>query len=240
MKRSSFIMLDGIDGSGKTTMLKIFASALAGQDQVVFDLPAWCKEHHRLPTLAECGQPDLLISAEPTQAWIGAAIRQELIRTGTGYTPRTIAEAFALDRMMLYERLLIPLRRAGTIIVQDRGVATSLVYQASEQTGLSLEEVVALPGNALALRHAPDVLIIADCRPETAITRLAGRNEKNDDSHFEQTEFLRIHAERFRAPWFRELWQTQGTQLIYLDANRPAEEVQRECISIANSLITHA
>lgn len=235
-KRGSFIIFDGIDGSGKTTAVRSFANALLGPDQKLIDLIEWCKNNHRLPLAEEFQTADVVISGEPTHAWVGAAIRNELIRNGTSYHPRLIAEAFALDRMMLYQRLIIPLRQAGVTIVQDRSVSTSIVYQAGEHTGVSLDSILELSGNKLALEHAPDLLVITDCHPEIALSRIEGRTDKRDDSHFEHLEILQTHAARFRAPWFKELWESHGTRVVYLEADQPLAEVQAACKNLARSI----
>lgn len=219
------VVFEGIDGSGKSTAAKAFVDEIAQMGRRVFNLKDWELRASRLPTLEECENFDCLFAAKPTHSWLGAAIRNELIREGAGYDGRTIAEAFALMRLIYLRRLAIPFREAGKMIVQDRGVQTTLVYQPMQKNGLSLEEVMALPGNALALEHAPDLLVIADCRPEIAAERLAARLDKNDDAIFEKIELLRAFDIRYKADWFRKIWADRGTKLIYIDANVPVQEM---------------
>lgn len=223
---SLFVIIDGIDGSGKNTIARAMLDELAESGKQVFDLVAWSRDHGRLPTVEECSDADVFFTTEPSHVWIGSAIRQELIREGTSYSHRTIAEAFALDRLMLYRRLIIPLRARGKIIIQERGVPSSIVYQADQEGGYSLRELIALPGNALALEHAPDHLVIADCEPASAIARLAARAEKQDQAIFEKLSILEQFHARYHASWFQELWSSRNTPLHYLPATRPIDEVR--------------
>ncbi|MCI0479711.1 hypothetical protein L0Y59_04150, partial [Candidatus Uhrbacteria bacterium] len=75
-----FIHIDGIDGAGKSTLLHAATDWAAAHGMRVFDAAAWSKEHGRIPTLEDVGDADMLHTAEPTHAWIGAAIREEIIR----------------------------------------------------------------------------------------------------------------------------------------------------------------
>ena len=224
MPNQPFIMFDGIDGSGKSTLVQAFVDALAEGGKKVFNLGFWSTMEKRLPLLAECGAPDIFLSAEPTQVWVGAAIRQELIRQGTEYDPRIIAEAYALDRLILYHRLILPLRAQGITIVSDRGISTSLAYQL--QTGVTEDVVTKLSGNALALANPPTLLVIADCGAERALERLIARGTKRDDSIFERASFLESLNARYHSDAFRAIWKKCGTDVLYVNTDIPLEKMR--------------
>ncbi len=224
-KTGNFVMIDGMDGSGKSTITRALVEHFTRNQKTVFDIPHWSKEHGRLPTFEECAAADIILSAEPTHVWIGTTIRQELIRQGTSYSEADIATAFSLDRLVLYTRLIIPLLEAGKTVIQDRGVPTSLAYQTMKN--LRVEDVARLPGNTLALEHAPDTLIIADCSVDTALQRLAGRSDKDDNSIFEKRSFLEALYEHYHADWFKKIWLDKNTKLIYLNTEPSIEEVSR-------------
>ncbi len=229
-----FIMFDGLDGSGKSTLVGAFRETFEEQGLRIFDLAAWSREHNRLPLPEDCGSAEVVLSAEPTKAWLGAAIREELIRQGTNYPDLTITEAFALDRLILYQRLLIPLRAAGKMIVQDRGVSSSIAYQPLR--GVTLKTVLSFPGNQLALAQAPDLLVIARCPVEKALVRLAGRINKKDNVIFEQKAFLQKLAQRYESPGFRRLWKEHCTRLQYLDTDLPLPEMIKSAKNLAHSV----
>ena len=186
--------------------------------------------NHALPDAALLKQYDVLLTAEPTAAWIGTAIRQEIIRDGGEYTGRDAAIAFSLDRQVLYNRCIIPALKAGKIITQDRSVSTSIVYQPIQHKAAPLKYVLSLPGNSFVLRYPPTMLLVASIKPETALKRLQGRTQKKDRAIFERLEFFRKAQLRFESPWFKKFWQSRGTRIAYLDANNPPKQVVKEAI----------
>lgn len=237
MQPISFVIIEGIDGSGKSTIVRALLDECAALGLRVFDIPSWSRREGRLPLLEECRDAEVIFSAEPTQVWVGAAVRNELIREGGSYDIRTLAEAYALDRLLLYKRLVLPLRAAGKLIIQDRSVGTSLVYQTLQPGGLPLAEIKKLTGNALALENAPELLLVADCAPEVAIERLTSRRDKRDRAIFEKLEILRTFRNGFNATWFQELWREHGTRLSYIDANVPIDEMREAARVLLHAIL---
>jgi dTMP kinase len=233
--RGTLITIEGIDGSGKDTIAEAIVAQLKNQGKSVFDLDAWSRREGKLPLPEDAGDTDVIFFSEPSYVWVGAAIRNELIRTGTDYDVSTIAEGFALDRLTLFRRCILPWRARGKTIIQQRHVSTSLVYQGMQ---LGEEVVAALPGNALELDAAPDAIIIASCEPKTALERTTKRTDKQDDAVFEKLELLEKFHKRYHSDWFKNLWQERGTELHYLDANQPIESVKTAATDIIKLLLS--
>jgi thymidylate kinase len=231
----NFVLFEGLDGSGKTTLARAFTGVLAGRGFKVFDIAAHGKSAGEIP-LPWKPEKDLIFSAEPTHSWVGAAIRRELIRNGTGYDGKIVAEAYSLDRYILYRRFLLPMLQAGALVVSDRNAATSMIYQPIMENPMPLEEVLMLPGNRQALEHAPGHLIIAKVPAKVCISRINARADKKDDAVFEKEAFLAKAAERYESNWFRELWEKQGTEVHYLDASQPLETAKAEAARLANEI----
>ncbi len=222
--RGTFIMVDGIGGSGKSTVIAALAARLEAAGKRLFHQAVWEKREGRTPAFSEVTEAtvdpldaDVLFTAEPTQAWVGAAIRQELSRTDDPYDGTVAAHAFALDRAVLYKRLLLPALAAGKHIVQDRGVCTSLAYQPLMHDSMGIDEVAALPGNRMALEHRPDVLILVRVRPETAAKRLAGRPGPTKGVYGD-IPFLTRVAAVYESTAFQERFRRLGTRVEVLDA----------------------
>lgn len=230
-----FIMFEGIDGSGKTTLARFFAELLAQRGKTIFDLPETSKMSGKIP-LPWQSKNEIIFTAEPTRSWIGAAIREELIRKGTGYPASLVAEAYAMDRFILYERLLVPMLKKGVNVISDRGLPTSVSYQPIMAGGVSLGQVLSYPGNKLALEHAPGHLIIVKCSAITAIARLSARSSKKDDALFEKEDFLTKASERYESDWFRKLWEDCGTKVHYLNGELPIEAVKTETMRLLNEI----
>lgn len=229
-------MVDGIDGSGKRTIVEAMLAHLVSQGRTSFDIGEWSKEHHRLPEPAEMAHADVIIGVEPSYAWTGAAIRYEMVRNNKSYTSRQIAEAFSVDRLTIYERCYLPLLARGATIIAERGVSSSIAYQPAADPTLPLEEVLAMSGNAFALKHRPDHLIIATLDPAIALTRLAKRSGKQDDASFEKEPFLRLLAERYQSSWFRELFTSVGTHLHTIDTSGTIDDAHTKTITLLQSL----
>ena len=217
MKSGVFIIIDGIDGSGKSTVVKAMQTWVEAQGKKTFDFVAACKEYGSHPSFADAEHADVLFTSEPTYAWVGAALRKEMFQTPSPYSPLEFAHTFALDRMLLYRRLIIPALVAGKTVIQDRSVSTSLVYQADAPNGPSLDTILALPGNQLALAHAPDHLILLNVQPKVALARIASRNGKAQDV-FETLEQQERFHERFHSQWFANIFTERGTTIHSLDA----------------------
>ena len=232
-----FIIIDGIDGSCKSTVLAYWAAHLAEQGKRVFSLKSYWQTNHCHPLPQDLGDADVVISAEPTTVWAGAAIRQELIRQGTDYTARTIAEAYALDRMILYKRLLLPLLAQGKIILQDRSVSTSLCYQSVQDNGLPMQEIASLPGNAFALEHAPQHLVLATIPPQIALSRIGKRDDKQDNAIFERESFLIAAHNQFLSPAYQRYFTERGTTIHHLNTNLDRDSMKQESISLLDSIL---
>lgn len=238
MNDGRFIVIDGIDGSGKSTVIKAMRSFTEESGKSSFDLIAWCKEKNTLPSFEDVKDKDILFTAEPTYAWIGAAMRQEMFLGQEPYSPTDFAHAFSLDRLLLYRRLIIPALNAGKTIIQDRSVSTSIIYQADTEDGISLENLLELPGNSLALEHPPDHLILTDISPEVALSRISGRSKEKQEDVFETIDQLKSFDERFRSDWFEKIYTDRGTKLHRLDTKTGMKESIQNAKNLIAKLLT--
>ena len=121
-KKGAFIVIEGLDGSGKTTQAQILTARLRRSHRAVY-------------------------TQEPSHGKIGAFIRNHILY-GANRTP-TIVEAllFAADRIDHVQNEVQPALRQGLIVVSDRYVYSSVAYQGS--AGLSLDWIEAINQHAL-------------------------------------------------------------------------------------------
>lgn len=225
-------MIDGIAGSGKSTVLRAIDAWAQSCEHRVFRLSDW--QDLTPPKFDDIPDYDVYFTYEPTRTWIGRAIRYELSREDKPYGGEELAHAFALDRQIMYRQLVIPALRAGKTVIQDRGVSTSLVYQPIMPGGIPLEQIRALPGNKLALSHAPHALILTKLSPEEANKRMQARI---DDTRgvFGNLEFMKKIAARFEEPWLKNLFEKHGTILYQLDTSGTIEDTTKR----AQKMIDH-
>ncbi len=217
--KGTFIMVDGLDGSGKGTIVTALKEYFEQKNKAVFDLLEFWQMKNEIPTAQILADYDVIISSEPTHSMIGKVIREEIIQdNGREYSGLSTAHAFSLDREILYKKLIVPALQLGKIIIQERGVITSLVYQPVQHEKLSLMEIINLPGNKLALKFAPQLLIITTIDPDISMKRLDDRHKK-DNAIFEKIVFQRKIAERYQSDWLKRLFETHGSKVVYLDTS---------------------
>jgi thymidylate kinase len=221
MTEGKFLMVDGLDGAGKGVVIDSLKVYFEEKGLKIFDLREYWKTHNEIPEISEVLEYDVICSAEPTFSMVGKVIREELVRENNRkYSGLSTAHAFALDREILYKKLLIPAKAAGKIIIQERGVITSAVYQPMQLERINLKDIMNLPGNRLALQNAPNILIIIKVEPKVVIDRLQERGKK-DHAIFENLVFQRSVEERYESDWLRKLFENFKTKVIYLDTNPP-------------------
>lgn len=102
-----FIVLEGIDGCGKTTQAKL-----------IYD---W---------LLKTGGK-VVLTAEPTKNGIGNFIR-ELLSTGQKIDPRSLALLFTADRNEHLGNFIEPNLREGNIVVSERYYHSTIAYQSAQ------------------------------------------------------------------------------------------------------------
>ncbi|MFP4402835.1 MAG: dTMP kinase [Candidatus Woesearchaeota archaeon] len=229
-------MVDGLDGSGKGTVINALKEYLESQDKKVFDLRKYWQKHNEIPELKEIEKYDVICSSEPTFYGVGKVIREEIIRNNERqYSGISTAQAFSLDREILYRKLLIPAKKAGKIIIQERGITTSLVYQPVQNERILLNDIINLPGNKLAIKNAPDILVIIKVEPEVVIERLMKR-EKKDNAIFENLMFQKKVQHRFESDWLKKLFSHYNSKLIFLNTNPPTtiDDTKKKIIKIWN------
>jgi dTMP kinase len=108
-----FIALEGGEGAGKSTQAKLLERWLVGRGH------------------------DVVLTREPGGTAVGAALRAILLDHDTGtLSPRTEALVYAADRAEHVDALIRPALAAGSIVVTDRYVDSTLAYQGA---GRSLE-----------------------------------------------------------------------------------------------------
>lgn len=160
MSRPLFIVFEGIDGSGKSTQLKLLCERLAANGR---------KPH---PT------------AEPTDSTTGKMLRAAL----SGSDPRTAAEMaalFTLDRIHhnKCENGIEKSLDAGFDVISDRYYYSSLAYQGSLT---DYEWVRRMNCDCPEIRR-PDLCIFLDMSPKAALARIGSRGEATEIYEEEET-----------------------------------------------------
>lgn len=143
-----FIVLEGVDGSGKSTQAKLLAAAI-----------------------------DAHLTREPGGTPVGSKIREILLDPETGtLADRAEALLMAADRAHHVESLVKPLLASGRSVVSDRYLGSSVAYQGHAR-GLDPDEVRDLSLWATD-GLLPDLVVLLEIEPATASARIAGAHDR--------------------------------------------------------------
>jgi 2'-deoxynucleoside 5'-phosphate N-hydrolase len=232
----NLIVFDAIDGAGKGVVHEAVKEWARERKVPLCDAISLSVHSDHIPEWEDVKQafPDckILLVAEPAFAWIGKIIRAELIQKGSSYSAFATAHAYSLDRDILYKRLVIPALKDGVVVVSDRGVITSEVYQpvqAETYNGYSREFflgcVRGMPGNQQELHHAPGMLLLLQVPVEVAMGRLTARM-KDDHCLFEDLRFQQKVAAVYAGKELRNWYRRKGTEVI--DVEVPPQESREQ------------
>lgn len=147
-KRDKFIVFEGGEGSGKTTVARFI-----------------------LQTLENLGLKTLL-THEPGGTKLGTDIRKILLY-GENMHPRTELLLFLADRAEHVERTIKPALAEGKIVICDRFDGSTFAYQGGAR---AVDFDLTLVMNAFAKDNlVPDLYILFDVSPEIGLNR-EGKN----------------------------------------------------------------
>jgi dTMP kinase len=162
----TFITFEGIDGSGKSTQLRLLSSFLR---------------------VNGC---DIVVTREPGGTPLGLRLRAALLDSQEQVDPLTELLVFAADRAQHVRRLLRPALESDRIVLSDRYADATVAYQGAGR-GFSPElisEIVALATEGLK----PDLTLLFDVSV-TECTRRTGRRssdkQRSDRLDAEDAEF---------------------------------------------------
>ncbi len=142
-----------------------------------------------------------------------------------------------MDRLILYTKIIIPALTQNKLIIQDRGISSSLIYQTTPDTGLTYDQVTNLPGNQLALKYRPDILVLVEATPEICAERLAKRLDKADNAIFERIETLHQNAEQFKKPEYQKIFTDHGTRIEHLNGDENIDIMKTKATVLLKNII---
>ena len=163
MARNLFIALEGIDGSGKSTQIKLLAEKLTAAGHKVY------------------------ATFEPTDGMIGSVLRN-ILKGNIKADHRTIAGLFLADRLdhLLNEETGLQKKmREGYTVITDRYYFSSYAYHG---THMDMDWVI--DANRMCTQILrPDLNIFVDVPPETCMQRINANRASTE--LFENLESLR-------------------------------------------------
>ncbi len=176
-KHGAFIVIEGLDGSGKTTQAKLLTAKLAHNYRALY-------------------------TAEPSQGRIGAFIREDCLYEKKRLLTEIEALLFAADRIEHIENEIKPALQEGRLVICDRYVYSSLAYQGS--AGLSIDWIHEInkyalkPNLAVFVDVAPETVLQRLRRKKSVMETLEIQQKVRDTylNFIAKGDLLRIDGDR--------------------------------------------
>lgn len=202
-----FITFEGIEGSGKTTLMPRVAAHIEAKGRTC------------------------LITREPGGTPIGRQIRAVLLDpANAGLEPGAELLLYTADRVQHVRTVIAPAIAGGKVVLCDRYVDATRVYQGLAR-GLGVELVDRLH-QAAGGGLLPDLTILLDLDPEIGLAR-AWQQVRDGERSGEETRFeneaLPFHR-RVR-DGYRSLADAAPERFCVIDAAVPADAVFRHVIA---------
>jgi len=198
--KSLFITFEGGEGSGKTTQIKLLAEYFKNNGK-------------------KC-----LLGREPGGSQGSEAIR-DIILNGSADKWHDVTELllFQAARVEHVERVIKPALASGNIVLCDRFLDSSIVYQGIGK-GLGVQYVEQIHQLTLG-NFAPDFTIILDIEPEKGLKRAKSRS--HHETRFENME-LEFHKKVREG--FLSLTKNKPERYIVLDASGDIRDIHATII----------
>jgi dTMP kinase len=200
------ITFEGIDGSGKSTQLRLFASEL------------------RMRKL------DVVTTLEPGGTPLGRRLRQAFLETEENVSPIAELLLFAADRSQHVELLIKPSLAEDKIVISDRYADSTFVYQGA---GRGFDEKIVNQVIELATGGLkPDLTFFFDLPVEESIRRKNSRNTNGEQQNRMDKENYEFYV-RVREAYLK-LAEQEKQRFCVIDANHSISEIAGEVIGVWN------
>ena len=200
MDMKNFITLEGGECSGKTTIIESLIKKL------------------------EELNIKYITTREPGGIRIAEDIRNIILDVkNTEMTPECEALLYAASRMQHLSQKVIPAINDGNVVICDRFLDSSLVYQGYAR-GLGIDKVLTI--NSFALDYLPGLTLFIDVTPDVALKRMSGRN-KADRLDLETMDF---HQKVYEG--YQLVYKKYPERIKRVDGNQELDKVVSDCIKI--------
>lgn len=207
--RGKFITFEGIDGSGKSTQLRMLASEL------------------RLSGF------DILNTCEPGGTPLGRRLREAFLETEETVSPRAELLLFAADRAQHVNFLVKPALAEGKIVISDRYADATFAYQGAGR-GFA-EETVNQVINLATEGLKPDLTLFFDISVDKAGLRTKSRSGEEAVKNRMDAETSEFY-ERVRASYL-QIAEREPQRFRVIDANDSIEEIKAKVLEIVTKFL---
>ncbi|QUH29377.1 dTMP kinase [Vallitalea guaymasensis] len=203
-----FISIEGADGSGKSTQIEKLKSYL---------------ENHNY---------EFVFTREPGGTVISESIRDIILNKDfMEMSDMTEALLYAASRAQHVEQYIKPLLDEGKIVICDRFVDSSVVYQGHAR-GLGIDNVEQINKYATGGLE-PDITILLDIDAEEGLKR------KKDQRELDRLELQKLDFHKKTCEGYRKLAELHSHRIKIIDASESVENIHREIINTIEHIINN-
>lgn len=197
--------MEGPDGSGKTTQINLL------------------KEY-----LEEAGY-ECLITREPGGTVIGEEVRQLILNPEhKEMSPVTEMLLYAASRAQLVHEVIGPALEEGKIVISDRFVDSSIVYQGiARKLGISTVSAVNAPGIGI---YRPDGIFFIDLSEEEGLRR------KKEQKNLDRMEQEGIDFHHMVSEGYRKVLSGRP-EVMKIDGGRSIDTIQKKIRNHVDELL---
>ncbi len=199
MPKGKLITLEGIDGTGKSSIAKMLKKSF----------------------------PEAFFTREPTQSWIGKAVKRSISSDGD---PLAELFLFVADHAEHIAKVIRPALAAGKIVISDRYSDSRYAYQGVTLSDNFDNAVLWVQGLHRGWTVVPDLTILFTIDPYVAVSRCGVRGEK---TKFEKLEFLKKVQDNFL-----RLAREEPRRFVIIDAGAELETVGLEVEAKVREFLT--
>lgn len=206
--KGKFITVEGGEGSGKTTVIQRLKEYLSDKSL------------------------DFIVTREPGGIEIAEQIRNVILDTrNTSMDARTEALLYAASRRQHMAERVIPALNEGKIVICDRFIDSSLVYQGHAR-GIGMDKVMAI--NEFAIEgYMPDVTLYLDIDPESGLKRI----HKNEDREVNRLDLEAMDFHYKVREGYMKLMEQFPERIRKIDASGNCDEVFEAVRTAIDSII---
>ncbi|CAN5579888.1 dTMP kinase [soil metagenome] len=202
--RGKFITFEGIDGSGKSTQLRMLAGELFSRGF------------------------DVLTTMEPGGTPLGRRLRKAFLETEENVSPLAELLLFAADRAQHVNFLIKPALAEGKIVISDRYADATFAYQGAGRgfPEKTVNQVIKLATDGLK----PNLTLFFDLPVEKALLRTNSRSANGEQKNRMDLETAEFYA-RVRNAYLK-IAEKEPKRFRIIDASGSTDEVQAQVVEI--------
>ena len=207
--KGKFITFEGIDGSGKSTQMRMLAEELRASGV------------------------DVVTTCEPGGTALGLALRAAFLETTETVAPMAELLSFAADRAQHVEYLINPALAEGKTVISDRYTDATFAYQGAGRgfPEEKVNQVIELATGGLK----PDLTLFFDITVEEAVTRMAARDEKHTKKNRMDEETAEFYT-RVRDAYLG-IAKLEPQRLRIIDAMGSMKEIHAQVLNIVEKFL---